>query len=492
MVTFDWWALAPALAPASGMLLVLLADAVLPGRRVLPVAIGVLALAVGVATAVPGALARADQPRLSLCLAGPDGACLWNAGPLASTLQLAILLTGLAVLLLLVRELRDATVTVTLLLASLTGGVAVAASRDLGTWLVALELATLPVVALVALRGTRSAGHGALSLLTTSLFSFALLVLGAGLWLTATGDPTFSADTVTLALAEPDRRALLVIAALVLLAGLGFKLSLVPFHAWTPQAFGTGPLPIATLLATASKLGALAALVVLVAPFAGLAAPALAAALGVLAIVSMFLGTVLALRQTDAVRFLAWSTVAQAGWVVLPLAALRPSGTRAASAYVLTYAAAALVAFAVVAAVRPQRPEGDGTAGATEGAAVTGRPLAAYAGLLRTHPLLAGPLTFALLVFAGLPPGILGLVAKVLALRPVVDAGLWPLAVLAVFGAVLGIAVYARWLALLFATPRPRAARIDLDRGIVTVIVVGTAALVALSALPQALLGLLS
>ena len=67
-------------------------------------------------------------------------------------------------------------------------GSRVAASRDLGTWLVTLELATVPVVALVALRGTRTASHGALTLLVTSLTSFALLVLGAALWLTATGD----------------------------------------------------------------------------------------------------------------------------------------------------------------------------------------------------------------------------------------------------------------------------------------------------------------
>jgi NADH-quinone oxidoreductase subunit N len=472
MVTFDWWALAPAVLPAAGALLILLVDALLPTQRSLHAAIAVVSLAAAIAAAVPGALAPAAEPRLTLCLPGPHGACLWTAGPAASTLQLAVLLCGLAVVLLLMRRLADPAVTLSLVLASLTGGVAVAAARDLGTWLVALELATLPVVALVALRGTRAAAHGALSFLTTLLLSFALLVLGAGLWLTATGDPTFSADTVATALGDPAHRAVLVVAVLVLLAGLGFKLSLVPFHAWTPQAFSTGPLPIAVLLATASKLGALAALLVLVAPFASLAVPAVAAALGGLAILSMLVGTVLALRQSDAIRFLAWSTIAQAGWVVLPLAALRPDAVRASAAYLLTYAVAALVAFCVVAAAC--------------------RPLSGYAGLLRSRPLLGVPLALALLVFAGLPPGVLGLVAKVLALRPVVGAGLWPLAVLAVLGAVLGIAVYVRWLAILLAAPRGAVDHEPLDRGIVTVIAAGTIALVLLSALPQLLLGLLS
>lgn len=489
MVTFDAWILAPALAPLGGVLLVLLADAVLPARRFLPLGIALSSLALAVASTAPNALLRADEPRLSLCLPGPQGACLWNAGPLVSTLQLAILLSGLAVLFLLAEQLRDEAVNVTLILAALGGAVAVAAARDLGTWLVALELATLPVVALVALRGTRSAAHGALSFLTTSLLSFALLVLGAGLWLTATGDPTFSSDTVRLALEDPQRRAVLVVAVLVLLAGLGFKLSLVPFHAWTPQAFGTAPLPVTVLLATVSKLGALAGLVVLLTPFAGLSAPAVAAALGGLALASMLLGTILALRQSDAVRFLAWSTVAQAGWVILPLAALRPSGIRAAAAYVLTYAVAALVAFAVVLAVRPG-PAGETTPAAA--APASGRPLTAYTGLLRTRPILAAPLALALLVFAGLPPGILGLLAKVLALRPVVDAGLWPLAALAVLGAVLGIAVYARWLAILFAEPGESRPQVHLPRGLVAILVVGTALLAILSALPQAMLGLLS
>ena len=130
-------------------------------------------------------------------------------------------------------------------------------------------------------------------------------------------------------------------------------------------------------------------------------------------------------------------------------------------------------------------------------------------GLLRRDRLTGGALAFALLVLAGLPPGIIGLVAKVVALRPAVEEGLWPLALVAVVAVVLGIAVYLRWFALLIADPGEAVgeagevsgragevqrevsdpASVDLAR---VVLVVGTVLLVLLSALPGLLLGLLS
>ena len=260
VVTFDLLVLAPALAPVVGLVLVLLGDAVVPGRGgrwAMPVA--VLALVAGAGVAVRGSLVAAEEPLRSLCLPAPDGACLWTAGPRASTLQAGILLAAAAALALLHEgrpRPRDGAVTATLLLAATTGGVAVAAAQDLGSWLVSLELATVPAVALVALRGDRRSAHAGLSLLVTSVASFALLVLGAALWLTATGDASFGPETLALAWADPERRAVAVLAVTVLVAGLGFKLSLVPFHAWTPQAYSSTDLGTVLFLATASKLSA--------------------------------------------------------------------------------------------------------------------------------------------------------------------------------------------------------------------------------------------
>ena len=483
LVTFEPVILAPALLPALGVLLVLVGDAVAPGRRRWQPLLGVAVLLVAAGTALATGLRPAADPVRTLCLPAPDGACLWTAGPATGTLQAGILLATAAALALLHDEgrgPRDTTVTTALLLAAATGGAGVAASRDLGTWLVTLELATVPVVALVALRGTRTASHGALTLLVTSVTSFALLVLGAGLWLTATGDASFAADSVATAWGDPERRVVLLLAATVLLSGLGFKLSLVPFHAWTPQAYSTADLGTAAALAAASKIAALAALLVVAQAVVGAAdTGSVGVVIGVLSAASMLLGNVMALRQTDSTRLLAWSTVSQAGWVVLPVAALSAAGLRASAAYVLVYAVATLVAFAAVDVVG---------AGALE----------RTRGLLRRDRLTGGALALALLVLAGLPPGIIGLVAKVVALRPAVDAGLWPLALVAVVAVVLGIAVYLRWFALLLGEPDGAAERAAAaeepraHRGATAVLVIGTGILVLFSVLPGLLLGLLS
>jgi NADH-quinone oxidoreductase subunit N len=139
---------------------------------------------------------------------------------------------------------------------------------------------------------------------------------------------------------------------------------------------------------------------------------------------------------------------------------------------VLVYAVATAVAFAAVALV------GAG-------------PLARFSGLLRRDVVTGGALGLALLVLAGLPPGIVGLVAKVVALRPAVEAGLWPLVLVAVVAVVLGIAVYLRWFALLVAEPGTDAAPAR-GRGARVVLWAGTVLLVVLSAVPALLLDLLA
>ena len=519
LVTLDWLVLAPVLLPGLGAALVLLVDTVAPRLGKAHFVTGLVALVAGLALAVPGALRAEANPLRTLCLPAPAGACLYEAGPLASALQLGALGGALVVLLLAwpaaargdapdshprhppgrheapprvtkpvpVAVLPGATlrggpaVLVALLLAATSGAAGVAGAHDLGSWLVCLELATLPAIALVALRGSRPAGSGALALLTTSLVSFAMVALGAALWLVATGQAVFAPGSADAALADDRSRAVLVLSVLLLLGGLGFKLSLVPFHVWTPQAYAGATEPVAAFLAGTSKVAALAALVVVLRPLASAGGPFLVA-IAVAAAASMTVGNVLALVQDDPVRLLAWSTVSQAGWVVMPLAAVAAGSAAASGGYLLAYVIATLVAFTVVA-----------VAGPATGERTTRPGLAAYAGLLRSHPLLGGALALALLSLAGLPPAVVGLVAKVVALRPVVEDGLWALALVAVANAVLGIAVYVRWLAVLLRGG-DRAGEVAVGRvprPALAALVLGLAALVATSVMPQLLLGLL-
>ena len=492
LVSIDWWVLGPVLAPALGAVLVLVVDAVSPRAARVHAGLGLLALAAGVALTVPGALQTAAAPLRTLCVPAVAGTCLYEAGPVASALQLAALVSAFVVLLLAwpgpprPDGLRGGpAVQVCLVLTATAGASGVAAAHDLGSWLVCLELATLPVVALVALRGTDAAGRGALALLTTSLVSFAVVVLGVALWLVATGEAVFTRGAAAEALADPHRRVVLLLGVLLLLAGLGFKLSLVPFHVWTPQAYTGGSEPVAAFLAATSKVAALAALVVVLGPVAEAGGPVLAA-IGVVAAASMTLGNVLALVQDDPVRLLAWSTVAQAGWVVLPLSTLSRGSAAAAAGYLVAYVVATLVAFTVVHVVSTAPP--------ARGVALDRRRLSAYTGLLRSHPVLGGALGLALLSLAGLPPGIVGLVAKVVALRPVVGGEQWALALVAVLNAVLGIAVYLRWFGVLLRDPEtgPSAAVVRrVPRPALVALLLSGGLLVATSVAPQLLLGML-
>lgn len=525
-LVIDVGPLLPALLPLLGVLVILVVDLVSPRLRQAPYAVAVLSVALAAAAALPRVLQGAGSSRTSFCAPAsatgspPTGVgpmatqqtCFWEADSLGSALQLAACFAALVCLLLawprpnarVAGPAREPLETV-LLLTALAGTVVVAASRDVGTWLVALELATLPVIALVALSGARRSVAGSMQLLVTSLVSFSLLALGAALWFAATGSPFLTADaalsgasgsaaTSARSAAEAaGSTALIALSVVLVLAGIGFKLSLVPFHAWTPTAYEGSSLPVATFLATVSKIGALAALLVFLRAVAALGTPGLVAT-AVLAAVSMTLGNLMALRQHDVVLLLAWSTVAQAGWVVLPLVSVSSLGIEASAAYLLTYVAATLVAFTVVALSAHE-----------QGSAA--RSLTAYEGMWRRNAWRAGALGLALTSLAGLPPGVIGLFGKVVALRPVVAEGWVWLTVVAAANAVLGVAVYLRWLRPIVTsvettTAAPaaaderaaaRAARMPAGRrGLLVVAVAVTAAvLFGVSVQPDLLLGVL-
>lgn len=491
-VAFDAVALGPVLAPALGAVLVLVLDAIAPSLHRLHLPLAAAASTFGLALAVGAARGNASAAR-TLCLPAPEGRCFHDPGATGSALQAAALLAGIVIALLLLADGERArgdrpgpAVTAALLLSAVTGATVVAAGQDLGTWLVGLELATLPAIALVALRGGRAAGHGALSLLVTSVVSFGLLVLGAALWVVATGEVTFGGAGVGTAWASADHRPALVVSVLLMVAGLGFKVSAVPFHTWTAPAYtGAGP-TVAALLGTVSKVAAVAGLVAVVGGVEGIAAGAdrphgLALGVAILAAVSMTIGNLVALRQDDLLRFIAWSTIAQSGWLLMPLAGLGADGRRASAAYLLTLVVGSLAAFAAVTHAR-----------ATRGAASTAESRHEWAGAIRRMPLAGITLALGLLSLAGLPPAIIGLVGKIVALRATIDADLWWLAGVAVVNVVVGIAAYLRWVAILLE--RPAQAPSDTrPESRITAFAVGiaAAALVVTSVLPQLALGLL-
>lgn len=474
----------PVLAPAVGAVLVLALDALWPHRRTSALVVGALALLLGLGAAISLRLRSMTAGELStvclpgdpaLQLAAPEGSevghCLLQVGQSGALLQALAAAAGLAVLVLLggvEARPRDVGVETALLLATVTGATTVTVAHDLGTWLVGLELATLPVVALAVLRGAPR-DSGAMQLIMTSISSFGVAVVGAGLWATATGSIRLGGGAAWMAWQEDGTRAVLTLALVLLLVAVAFKLSLVPFHAWTPATYPRAGAVVALLLASVSAIAALGALIAVMEGAAGVL-PDLVPVIGVLAVASMLVGAAVALRASDPLRLIAWSAVTQGGWVVAPLAA---GDTDAAIGYLSVYVVAVTTVLAVVADLSP-----DG-----------GRTLADDRGLLRRRPVHAALLGMGLLTLAGLPPGVAGLLAKFVALRPLADAGLWWIALPAVLAAALGFAVYLRWLALVLLPEQvPREPEAVTRTGTAVAVVAGLVLLTA-TVLPVLLLG---
>lgn len=461
----DLVAILPVVVPVAGLLLVLLVDAAAPGsaRRAARLGVDAVALASLLGAAAAVAWLASGPERATACVTGSAGLlpqCSFVVSDLTLALQ-AVTLAGAAGCLLLALDqpmLRTGASTRVphhvLLLAATAGALALAGARDLATLVVALETATVPAIALVALRRDARGAQAGLTMLLTAVGALGLLVLGVGLLVLATG--SLHLETIATVLSTPGLAppvtAVAGLGVLLALAGLGFKLSLVPFHLWTPDTYAGAPLPVAAFLATVSKTAGVAAAGILLGLAAAPLSRAWAPVVGGLAVVTMTVGNLVALRQQVAVRLLAWSTVAQAGWVVLPLAAVAGGpaavGTalQASIGYLLAYVVATLAVFAVVLLLARHHPAGEE------------HTLADYRGLVRTEPVAGAVLVFALTCLAGLPPGVMGLVAKLLALRPLVDRGGWLLAVPAALNVALGLAYYLRWAGLVVRTPTGAAA----------------------------------
>lgn len=452
----DWVLVSPVVVLVAALLAVLLVDAAVPGRRRLLDGVGLAGVLLAGGAVAWGAAVR-DLPAATLCAGGGAG-CSYVVSGLTVALQGVTLVAALVVLLLALDGpgARARVEHHALLLAAVAGAVALAAARDLASLVIALETASLPVVALIALRRDARGAEAALKLLLVAVASLGVLLLGVALVYAGAG----TLHLAGLSLLDPDgaRRALLLLGLALVVAGAAFKLSAMPFGWWTPDVYAGSPPPVAAFLSTVSKAAATAFVVVVLVVGAPLLVADWTTLVAVLALTTMTVGNLVALRQRVAVRLLAWSTVAQAGWVLLPLAgagAGLPAAARASVGYLLAYAVASLAAFVVVVLVARHHVDGER------------HLLEAHRGLVRREPVAAVALAFALANLAGLPPGVMGLVAKVVALGPVVDARSWLVAVLAAANVALGLAYYLRWGALLLARDdagrAPRVPRLTWD-----------------------------
>ncbi len=264
------------------------------------------------------------------------------------------------------------------------------AANDLLTMFVALEVFSLPLYLLCALARRRRllSQEAALKYFLLGSYASAFFLFGVALIYGFAGSVRLGA--VHAAVADPQRSDVLLYGGFALVAiGLLFKSALAPFHVWTPDVYQGAPTPITALMAACTKVAAFGALLrVLYVAFDGVRWD-FQPVLGVIAALTMLTGAVLAVTQTDLKRLLAYSSVANAGYLLVGALSLTKDGLSYTMFYLVAYGFSVLAAFAIVTLVR----DADGEA----------THLSRWAGLGRQSPLFAGVFTFILLAFAGIP-----------------------------------------------------------------------------------------
>jgi NADH-quinone oxidoreductase subunit N len=314
--------------------------------------------------------------------------------------------------------------------ASLSAVVLVSAA-DIALLAIALSLLSLASFVMTAyLRGSARANEASIKYYIYGTVAGAAMVYGLSWWFGLAG----STGLGEIGEALPGAPVPVVVASTALVAvGLGYKAALVPFHFWTPDVYEGAPLPVAAYLSVLPKIAGLVALarvLPLALPGGALGWPT---ALAIVAAATMTLGNLAALPQRNVVRLLAYSSIAQAGYLVMGVAALTgsPDGLPALVYYAMAYAATNLAAFGVVLAVQRERASVD---------------LDAFAGLGRRHPWWTAALIISLLSLLGLPP-LSGFVGKLEVFRAAIDADQAWLAVVAIANTVVSLHYYLRVIA---------------------------------------------
>ncbi|MGW2457530.1 NADH-quinone oxidoreductase subunit N [Streptomyces sp. NPDC001761] len=483
----DWLAIAPPTLAAVVALVVLVADLFLPEPR--KAVLGWISVA-GLAAAALLLLPLLDGDRSTFCLAGPARACSYTADRFTLVIQFLVLGGALLAALLSVTHLDDERRRVPagefwfLLLSSAAGAALLPASRDLATLIVALEVASLPAFALVGIRhGDERSSEAALKFFLSSVTATAVSLMGISFVYASTGTLYLTQVAQRLPHVDGQLHTLAQAGVVLTLVGFAFKTAAVPFHFWVPDTYVGAPLPVAAYLSVVGKAvgfsGLILVTVVAFPSYADVWGPALAA----LAALTMTVGNVAALRQQatraySAVRLLAWSSVGQAGYLLVPIAAAGYSrdaqkAIGSTVAYALMYAAVNLGAFAVAALVGRGRAL---------------NRISDYRGLYATNPPSALLLAFFLLCLAGLPPGVIGLFAKVTVFSAAVDAGLGWLAVVMAVNVVIALFYYLQWTALLFRAPEGEPARHRVPAPVTAALAVTGVLAVVLSGAPQLVL----
>ncbi len=331
-----------------------------------------------------------------------------------------------------------------LLLASVLGMVLLAQSQNLVTLFVGLELLSVPLYVLcgASLRRPESLESGLKYLIVGSLGS-ATLLYGLAFIYGGSGSMDFEGIREGLVAGGVADDPLVLIGIALAATGLAFKISIAPFHQWTPDVYQGAPTPVTAFMAVATKAAAFCVLARLFLVALGPSYEEWDAALAVLAAVSMLVGNIGAIGQDSLKRLLGYSGIAQAGYMLTAVVAFSELGVSALVFYLAAYTLMNLAAFAVI-TIRERETE-------------FGDDIRSVEGLGRERPVLAWPLTISMLALAGLP-GTAGFIAKIYLIEAAVESDYTWLGGAIVIGTMISLVYYLRVVAAMWMRPGAEAA----------------------------------
>ena len=322
---------------------------------------------------------------------------------------------------------------------SVLGGLVLVCARHFASFFIGLELLSVPLYGLIGyLVKERRSLEASMKYLVLSAAASAFILFGMALIYSQTGALGFAEIGVAIAaITGGSSYTVMVIGGAMILVGIGFKLSLAPFHLWTPDVYEGAPAPVAAYLATASKVAVFAVLLRFFVEAKAYDYELLLDVLSALAIVSIVVGNLLALLQDNLKRLLAYSSIAHFGYLLVAFIAAGQFATEAVGVYLLTYVVTTLAAFGVVTLVSSPYKGHDADT------------LWDYRGLFWRRPYLTAIMTTSMLSLAGIPMTA-GFIGKFYAITAGVEKREWLLLAAVVFGSAVGLYYYLRAMVQLY------------------------------------------
>ena len=441
----DYHALAPEIVLAAGICVVLLVDLFIPEHR---------RWITGTLTGF--FLLGAVLPVVTLAVIGGDvrdalGDGRYIVDNFSLVMKALFLLAAYVVVLLSTNEIEEGGYYqgeyYVLLLSSVLGMVMLTSSRDLISVFVALEFLSIPAYMMAAWKKRdRKSNEAGVKYYLLGVFASAILLYGMSL-LYGLANSTLLTDIGKVITLEGDKVGVQVVAVAFVLIGFAFKISAVPFHTWAPDTYEGAPTPVTAFLSVASKAAGFVGIIALVYLTFPVASDVYKPMLWVLAALTMTMGNLVALKQKNVVRLLAYSSISQGGFILMPLAMAgtgdaASASLRAVMTYLVIYAATNLGVFAVVIAVARKTRSGS---------------ISSFGGLFTYAPGLTVMMTIFLASLAGIPP-LGGWYAKFGAFKAVIDAGGgwgYSIAVIGAINAVIATAYYIMLMREMWMKPVP-------------------------------------